>query len=119
IAPNHRIVGYSCGRTGVDLSGLNLAHRHIPVPLRALLPLWDHIPFPRIDRFVGGADVVHGTNFYIPPVAAARRVLTVHDLAFLAMPHLASPGIVGPFASRLPRYAAETEAIMAYSEATK
>lgn len=119
IAPNDTFSAYSCGRVQVELAGLRLSHRHLPVPLRVLLPMWDRLPYPRMDRFAGGADVVHGTNYYIPPTAGASRVLTVHDLAFLALPSLASPGIVGPFASRLPRYASEADAIMAYSEATK
>jgi glycosyltransferase involved in cell wall biosynthesis len=84
-----------------------------------LLPLWDFLPFPRMDRLIDGADVVHGTNYYIPPTARARRVVTIHDLAFLVFPHLANADIVGPFAQRLHRYVAEADAIMAYSEATK
>lgn len=119
IAPADSFVGYSCGRSEVDLADIDLPHRHLPLPLRFLLPLWDRVPRPRMDSFAGGADIVHGTNYYIPPVYKARRILTVHDLAFLATPRLASPGIVGPFASRLPRYAAAADAIMAYSEATK
>ena len=36
---------------------------------------------PRIERLTGRVDVVHGTNFVLPPSTAAG-VVTVHDLSF-------------------------------------
>jgi glycosyltransferase involved in cell wall biosynthesis len=42
---------------------------------------------PRIDLWTGRVDVVHGTNFVVPPTGAAALV-TVHDTAFAHSPDL-------------------------------
>jgi len=58
-------------------------------PARVLFPAWRRAPSPRIDRWTGPVDVVHGTNFVVPPTRAAALV-TVHDLTFLRQPELVS-----------------------------
>jgi glycosyltransferase involved in cell wall biosynthesis len=50
------------------------------MPARPLHLAWRHTEYPSIERFVGEADVVHGTNFVVPPAHRAARVVTVHDL---------------------------------------
>lgn len=61
-----------------------------PVPARAVRELWDRTPHPRIERWTGPVDVVHGTNFIGPP-AAAPVVVTIHDLTFVRYPELCTP----------------------------
>jgi glycosyltransferase involved in cell wall biosynthesis len=39
----------------------------------------------------GGVDVVHGTNFVVPPARHAKRVVTVHDLTCVRYPEMCSP----------------------------
>lgn len=69
------------------------------VPLiseRNLIRLWHrlNVPFPRADWFAGGrADLLHATDFVLPPANARRRVVTVHDLAFLRYPDAAMPSL--------------------------
>jgi glycosyltransferase involved in cell wall biosynthesis len=41
-----------------------------------------------VEWLVGRADVVHGTNFIVPPARRAARVVTVHDLTTLRFPEL-------------------------------
>ena len=41
------------------------------IPARALFTSWRTSPQPRIDRWTGPVDVVHGTNFVVPPTRAA------------------------------------------------
>jgi len=60
------------------------------VPARALFATWRSSAQPRIERWTGPVDVVHGTNFVVPP-ARARGLVTIHDVAFLRDPHLVSP----------------------------
>lgn len=60
--------------------------RGLPVPARALRAAWRRVPFPPVELLAGREDVVHGTNFVLPPSLRARGVLTVHDLAFLDIP---------------------------------
>jgi glycosyltransferase involved in cell wall biosynthesis len=60
--------------------------RGMPVSARLLRDCWLRMPFPPIELFAGFTDVVHGTNFVLPPALRAAGVLTIHDLAFLDAP---------------------------------
>jgi glycosyltransferase involved in cell wall biosynthesis len=59
-----------------------------PMPARPLHSLWKRGDFPPIEWFIGPADVVHGTNFVVPPTRSAGRVVTVHDLTAVRFPEL-------------------------------
>lgn len=56
--------------------------KHLRVPARAVEVAWRRFSRPVIERLVGPIDVVHGTNFVLPPARDAKGVVTVHDLAF-------------------------------------
>jgi len=60
--------------------------RGMPVSARLLRRCWLRGPFPPVELFAGFTDVVHGTNFVLPPALRAAGVLTIHDLAFLDAP---------------------------------
>ena len=121
IGGNHEFLGFSSGRGETALGDFPelTSHRHLPVPTRALYALWEWTGRPRVDRLLGGVDVYHGTNYVPGPTATARRVVTVHDLAFLVKPEYCSPKIVGPFARQIRRFCGEADAILCYSESTK
>jgi glycosyltransferase involved in cell wall biosynthesis len=55
---------------------------------RPMLALWERFDWPRITRWTGPVDVVHGPNYVVPPARAARLV-TVHDLTSVRFPALA------------------------------
>lgn len=55
-----------------------------PIPGRSL-PLLARCGWPA-DRLAGGVRVFHWTDYVFPPVGAAGKVLTVHDLAFVRDP---------------------------------
>lgn len=57
-----------------------------PVPARALRRCWLRSSFPPVELLAGRTDVVHATNFVLPPSVRAKGVVTVHDLAFLDEP---------------------------------
>jgi glycosyltransferase involved in cell wall biosynthesis len=59
------------------------------MPARPLHAMWRHGNVPPIEWFVGSLDVVHGTNFVVPPAKRAASVVTVHDLTPLRFPELA------------------------------
>jgi glycosyltransferase involved in cell wall biosynthesis len=59
-----------------------------PMPARPLHRIWAHRSFPPVEWFTGPADVVHGTNFVVPPTRRAARVVTVHDLTAVRFPEL-------------------------------
>ena len=57
------------------------------IPARVLFSLWQRNAEPRIERWTGPVDVVHGTNFVGPP-ARAPVLVTIHDLTFLRYPEM-------------------------------
>ena len=69
--------------------------RQRPMPARPLQRAWAHLPGPAVEWFVGPADVVHGTNFVVPPTRRAARVVTVHDLTVLRFPELCDRPTLG------------------------
>ncbi|TDV36839.1 glycosyltransferase family 4 protein [Actinophytocola oryzae] len=77
--------------------------RGMPVSARLLRQCWLRAPFPPIELFAGFTDVVHGTNFVLPPAVRAAGVLTIHDLAFLD-----SPGDLPPSDEQLPALVARS-----------
>lgn len=62
-----------------------------PVPARALHTLWKQVSWPPTELLAAGSDVLHATNFVLPPSKRARGVVTVHDLAFLDHPDQLAP----------------------------
>jgi len=93
--------------------------RRIPVPTRAMYWIWDRFGVPSADRLSGGCDVFHATNFFVPPTHRAKRVVTIHDLSFLAAPQYSSPRIVKPFSRLIRRFVDVADAIMVYSDSTR
>ncbi len=61
------------------------------MPARPLHAAWRHTGWPPIEWFTGRLDVVHGTNFVVPPARRAARVVTVHDLTVVRFPELCDP----------------------------
>ncbi len=61
------------------------------MPARPLHMAWRHVNFPYIEWFLGRVDVVHGTNFVVPPARRAARVVTVHDLTTVRFPEMCDP----------------------------
>ena len=74
--------------------------RQRPMPARPLHALWARRDGPPLDWFIGATDVVHGTNFLVPPTGRAAAVASVHDLTPLHHPELcneatlAFPGLI-------------------------
>jgi glycosyltransferase involved in cell wall biosynthesis len=62
-----------------------------PMPARPLHLAWRSAGVPPLEWFTGPFDVVHGTNFVVPPARRAARVVTVHDLTIVRFPELCDP----------------------------
>jgi glycosyltransferase involved in cell wall biosynthesis len=94
--PTIDVVAYGLSATaGRTLPGILpetvRAGRAIPIPAHALLRAWEHVEHPAVERWTGPVDVVHGTNFVVPPSSQAARLVTVHDLTPVCFPELCSP----------------------------
>ncbi|WP_420453103.1 glycosyltransferase family 4 protein [Ilumatobacter sp.] len=57
-------------------------HRRLPVPAAVAHRMWARASVPPMDRWLGNPDVVHGTNYVVPP-ARAPRIVSVYDCWFL------------------------------------
>jgi glycosyltransferase involved in cell wall biosynthesis len=58
------------------------------MPARPLHYAWGRVEAPTLEWWTGPLDVVHGTNFVVPPTRHAARVVTVHDLTTVHFPAL-------------------------------
>ena len=67
-------------------SGVTIDQR--PMPARPLHAAWAHGRLPPVEWFLGPRDVVHGSNFVVPPTRSAAQVVTVHDLTVVRYPEL-------------------------------
>ena len=90
--------------------------RRLPVPGIVASHLWSRFDHPRAGRWLGGVDVIHGTNYVAPPSKIAT-VISVYDCWFLANPRLATP-IVRRAGDTLRRAVARGAWIHASSAAT-
>jgi glycosyltransferase involved in cell wall biosynthesis len=59
-----------------------------PMAARPLRALWRRLDWPPIETWTGPVDVIHGTNFVVPPTRHAAAVVTVHDLTAVRYPEL-------------------------------
>ncbi len=98
----------------------NLHVHELPASARQLGILWNRLRVPlTADRLIGGADVLHAPDFVAPPVARARRVITIHDLSFLIIPEVADPGNRAYLSRHVPSAARAADRIVAVSETTR
>lgn len=58
------------------------------MPARPLHLSWSKLGTPPIELWAKHLDVVHGTNYVVPPARRAARVVSVHDLVVMRYPEL-------------------------------
>ena len=66
--------------------------RRLPYPAALTQRTWSRCDWPPTDRFLGPVDVVHGTNYVVPP-SRHPRVVTVYDCWFLEHPRYVHPDV--------------------------
>lgn len=96
-----------------------------PISERNMVRLWHRLgsPLPSVDRFLGGVsgvrpDLLHATDFVLPPTRARRTLVTVHDLAFLFYPDAAMPGLQRYLNVVVPRSVRRADHLLADSHNT-
>ncbi len=122
LAPEDAFYGFSSGLRRIVLDEMEhrlASHHHVQLPTRVMYAIWSLLSAPKVDRLLGGVDVYHATNYFLPPAQAARTVVSIYDLAFLVNPAWCSPKIVGPYSAGMRRFAAKADGIVVCSEATK
>lgn len=66
--------------------------RRLPLPAAVATRAWSRLDVPRLDRWLRGADVIHGTNITVPPTRLPT-VISVYDCWFLAHPDQVTPDV--------------------------
>jgi glycosyltransferase involved in cell wall biosynthesis len=61
--------------------------RRLPYPAGPTLRAWGRVDWPRARRSLGDVDVVHGTNYVVPP-SGRPSIVTIHDCSFVTRPDL-------------------------------
>ena len=77
------------GRKLLDetLAGLPISRRQVTVPFgHAVRTAWSRLGRPPIERFLGPVDVVHFSDWMVPPSASRVRATMIHDLGPLRYP---------------------------------
>ncbi len=69
---------YACSFRGRLEPGM----RRLPIPAALAHRAWARCAYPRLDRFLRPAALVHGTNYVVPP-SRLPRVVSVYDCWFL------------------------------------
>ncbi len=59
-----------------------------PLPANALLRLWSVSELAPVEMWAGRVDVVHGTNYVVPPARRAARLASVWDMTPVRYPEL-------------------------------
>lgn len=85
-------VSMSRERSGIPQNDrVTLAHRRAPA--RLVVTTWERAGRPAGESLTGSSDVVHGTNFWVPPLRRRNAIVTVHDLTFWIYPELCTPQV--------------------------
>ncbi len=95
----------------------NVRGRSIAIPDRYLNILWYRwrAPLPA-NLFTGRTDIYHGPDFVLPPLRGKiRKVVTIHDLAFLEHPEYAVPSLAEYLKKVVPESVAAADAVAAVS----
>lgn len=99
----------------------NVRGRSIIIPDRYLNILWYRWRLPlHATLFTGMVDIYHGPDFVLPPINGnVRKVVTVHDLAFLEHPEYAVPQLAAYLKKVVPEAIAAADVVAAVSQATR
>lgn len=92
-----------------------------PISERNMTRLWHrlNLPWPGVEWFTGGSlDLFHATDFVMAPNHARRKLLTVHDLAFLFYPDAAMPSLHHYLNTVVPRSVRRAHHLLADSHHT-
>jgi len=96
----------------------NVHGRNIFIPDRYLSIIWYRWRLPLYaNYFSGQVDIYHGPDFALPPIGKKlRKVVTVHDLAFLDHPEYAVPSLVNYLKKVVPEAVAAADVVCTVSQ---
>lgn len=117
--------GFDLAATAFTWRGLSNLRHALPAgveavgrraPARLLHQAWARTEVPPLEWLAGRADVVHATNFVLPPLRRAHGVVTVHDLSYLRVPETVTAASAR-YADLVPRSIRRASAVITPSRA--
>jgi len=102
-------------------SAENVRGRSLIIPDRYLNVLWYRWRLPiSATFFTGQVDIYHGPDFVLPPLnGKLRKVVTVHDLAFLEHPEYAVPELAAYLKKVVPEAVEAADVVASVSQTTR
>ncbi|MGH2506590.1 MAG: glycosyltransferase family 4 protein [Ktedonobacteraceae bacterium] len=99
----------------------NVRGRNLMLSDRYLNILWYRWHVPILANYVTGpVDIYHGLDFVLPPLSKKiRKVVTIHDLAFLEHPETAFPTVAVYLNKVVPEAVTRADVVVAVSQTTK
>lgn len=99
----------------------NVRGRSLIIPDRYLNVLWYRWRLPiSATFFTGQVDIYHGPDFVLPPLNShTRKIVTVHDLAFIEQPEYAVPELAAYLKKVVPEAIAAADVIASISQTTR
>lgn len=99
----------------------NVRRRSLIIPDRYLNVLWYRWRLPiSATFFTGQVDIYHGPDFVLPPLNGhTRKIVTVHDLAFIEQPEYAVPQLAAYLKKVVPEAIAAADMIASISQTTR
>jgi glycosyltransferase involved in cell wall biosynthesis len=98
----------------------NVVTSEFRIPERWMTILWHRLRLPiPVEWATGPVDIFHAPDFVLPPARRARRVLTVHDLAFLLYPECADARLREYLMGVVPRSVRAADFVVADSANTQ
>ncbi len=98
----------------------NFSRRELILSDRQMAIIWQRLKLPLpIEVFTGRISLFHSPDFVLPPVAAAIKVLTIHDLSFVRHPECSSPALLKYLVASVPPSIWRADWLLADSANTK
>ncbi|MGC8873759.1 MAG: glycosyltransferase family 4 protein [Chloroflexia bacterium] len=94
--------------------------RPLPLTDRYLAIFWQRlrVPLP-VEALCGWVDLFFSPDFVLPPQRRGRRMVTIHDLAFLVYPECAVPRMTWYLHGAVSRAAARADLVLAGSQSCR
>ena len=117
---NLNISFFDFNRAGKNISkpaGVHLQRSQLPG--KVLFGLWKYVSFPDYGWIFRNADLYHFPNFVIRPVKRGKKIVTIHDLSFLRLPHFGEEKNIRFLTSQLNKTLERADAVIVDSYFTK
>jgi len=86
------------------------------IPVRVLNYAWHRLEWPPVEALAGPVDVVHSAHPLLIPARGAARVITIHDLFFLAEPERTRAEIRRDYVPLAAAHARRADAVVTSTE---